>query len=89
MPAHRKHKQSNNAAGGPLAVRRQGPDRTRNQSDKFFTITEVGEVLHVSTRSIRRWISAGELASHRFGGAVRISRVDLEIFVAKSREYSG
>jgi excisionase family DNA binding protein len=87
MPAHRNHNQSINHASGPWVERRQSPDPIRNRSDKFFTIAEVGEILHVSTRSVRRWISAGELRAHRFGGAVRISRTDLEIFVANCRVY--
>jgi excisionase family DNA binding protein len=55
-------------------------------ADRFFTIAEIGQVLRVSTRTVRRWTSTGELVTHRFGRAVRISRIDLEIFVAKCRK---
>ena len=34
-----------------------------------------------STRSVRRWIAAGELLAHRFGRQVRISEVDLRAFM--------
>ena len=64
------------------------PTRTaRRLADRFFTIAEIAQVLGVSTRTVRRWISTGELVTHRFGRAVRISRIDLEIFVAQCREF--
>jgi excisionase family DNA binding protein len=47
----------------------------------FYTVAQVAEMLAVSTRSIRRWISAGELLAHRFGRQVRISEGDLRAFV--------
>jgi excisionase family DNA binding protein len=58
----------------------------RRLADKFFTIAEVGQVLGVSPRTVRRWIATGELVKHRFGRAVRIARIDLEIFVAECRD---
>ena len=43
----------------------------RDDQIKFFTITEVAERLRVSTRTVRRWIEAGDLVAHRVGGVVR------------------
>ena len=34
------------------------------ESTKFFAITEVAEMVGVSTRSVRRWIKRDELAAH-------------------------
>lgn len=52
---------------------------------KFFTIAEVAELLCVSVRSVRRWISAGDVVVHRFGGAVRVAEGDLRSFLAMHR----
>ncbi len=48
---------------------------------RFFTIAQVADLLVVSTRSVRRWIAAGELLAHKFGRQVRISEIDLKAFV--------
>jgi excisionase family DNA binding protein len=48
---------------------------------RFYTVAQVADLLAVSTRSIRRWIAAGELLAHKFGRQVRISEIDLRAFV--------
>jgi excisionase family DNA binding protein len=48
---------------------------------RFYTVAQVAELLAVSTRSVRRWIAAGELLAHKFGRQVRISEIDLRAFV--------
>jgi excisionase family DNA binding protein len=53
---------------------------------RFFTIAQVANLLVVSTRSVRRWIAAGELLAHKFGRQVRISEIDLRSFVDCRRE---
>jgi excisionase family DNA binding protein len=52
---------------------------------RFFSIAQVAEMLAVSTRSVRRWIAAGDLLAHKFGRQVRISEIDLRDFVAGHR----
>jgi excisionase family DNA binding protein len=47
--------------------------RQRDNQIRFLTITEVAERLHVSVRTVRRWIDAGDLVAHRIGGIVRIA----------------
>jgi excisionase family DNA binding protein len=59
--------------------------RHRDNQIKFFTIAEVAERLRVSTRTVRRWIKAGDLVAHRFGGVVRIAETDLRAFLALHR----
>jgi excisionase family DNA binding protein len=53
---------------------------------RFFTIAEVAESLHVATRTVRRWIKAGDLVAHRAGAVVRIAEADLRAFLALHRE---
>jgi excisionase family DNA binding protein len=60
--------------------------RYRDNQIKFFTIAEVAERLRVSTRTMRRWIKAGDLVAHRPGGLVRIAESDLRAFLAVHRE---
>ena len=48
---------------------------------RFYTVCQVANLLAVSTRSVRRWIAAGELLAHKFGRQVRISEIDLRAFV--------
>jgi excisionase family DNA binding protein len=48
---------------------------------RFYTVAQVAELLAVSTRSVRRWIAAGELSAHKFGRQVRISEINLKAFV--------
>jgi excisionase family DNA binding protein len=48
---------------------------------RFYTIAQVADLLVVSTRSVRRWIAAGELLAHKFGRQVRISEIELRGFV--------
>ena len=66
-----------------------GPVRGRRHRDneiRFFTIAEVAERLRVATRTVRRWIKAGDLIAHRIGGVVRIAESDLRAFLAIHRE---
>jgi excisionase family DNA binding protein len=58
----------------------------RNEQIKFFTIAEIAERLHVSTRTVRRWIKEYDLIAHRVGGVVRIAENDLRAFLATHRE---
>ena len=51
----------------------------------FYTIAEVAERLVVATRTVRRWIKAGDLVAHRMG-AVRIADDDLRAFLALHRD---
>lgn len=48
---------------------------------RLLTISEVAELLKVSTRSVRRWIDARELPVYRLGRNVRISEVALRDFL--------
>jgi len=57
----------------------------RHRDDKFLKISEVAKRLQVATRTVRRWIEAGDLVVHRLGGVVRIAETDLWAFLAVHR----
>ena len=52
----------------------------------MLTVQDAADRLAVSSRTVRRWIDAGELPVHRLGGVIRISEADLESFVAAHRD---
>jgi excisionase family DNA binding protein len=52
----------------------------------LFTLDQVAERLQVSTKTVRRWISAGDLITHRFGRQLRVSSRDLETFIRRHRK---
>jgi excisionase family DNA binding protein len=60
--------------------------RARHHQIQFFTISEVAEMLRVSTRTVRRWIESEKLVAHVFGSAVRIAEPDLRAFLALHRQ---
>jgi len=45
----------------------------RGEPIQFFTPAEVAERLNVNIRTVRRWISAGDLVVHRVRAVVRIA----------------
>lgn len=49
----------------------------------FLTIPEAAEYLHVSPRSVYRWLRSGHLRCFRLGNTTRIARRDLEQFVQR------
>ena len=46
----------------------------------FFTLADIADRYDVNTRTVRRWVVAGELVAHRFGRQLRISAEDLGTF---------
>ncbi|MGA8688510.1 MAG: helix-turn-helix domain-containing protein [Methyloceanibacter sp.] len=52
---------------------------------RFFTVSQVAELLAVSTRSVRRWIATGELLAHKFRRQVRVAEIDLQAFLQRHR----
>ncbi|MBT3400536.1 MAG: helix-turn-helix domain-containing protein [Rhodospirillaceae bacterium] len=52
----------------------------------LLTIKQTADHLQVSTKTIRRWITSGDLTPHRFGRQWRISELDLQAFIRMRRE---
>ena len=48
---------------------------------RLLTIYEAAEFMTVSTKTIRRWIEAGELRAHKLGRQWRIAPDDMEHFL--------
>lgn len=63
-----------------------GDRRSGSGIPKYYTINTVAAALDVSGRTIRRWISNGDLIVHRVNGVVRIAEGDLRAFLALHRE---
>jgi excisionase family DNA binding protein len=53
--------------------------------EPLLTIKEAAQKLRLSPKFVYRAIDAGELACHRFGRAIRISRADLVRFMGQHR----
>lgn len=52
----------------------------------LLTIEQVAATLQVNPRTIRRWIEAGDLVTHRFGRGYRVSEADLQAFIRLGRQ---
>lgn len=52
----------------------------------FFTERSLAAYLAVSDRTIRNWISRGELPSYKLGASRRIDPADVESFLARPRD---
>ena len=53
---------------------------------RFYTVSQVADLLAVSPRSVRRWVAAAELSAHKLGRQVRISEMDLRAFLERRRK---
>lgn len=58
----------------------------RRASPRFLSIADVAERLDLSTKTIRRWIAAGELPVHRLGRQFRVSEDALELFLHRHKQ---
>ena len=61
------------------------PLQKHSADDKFFTFPDVAELLVVSDRTVRRWVKGKKLVAHQFGGATRISAIELSGFITRAR----
>ncbi len=52
----------------------------------FFTLADIADRYDVNTRTVRRWVVAGELIAYRFGRQLRISAQDLKTFEKLRRD---
>ena len=53
---------------------------------RLLSVAAVADRLDVSTKTVRRWIAAGELRIHRLGRSVRIGETDLQKFLEDHRQ---
>ena len=52
---------------------------------RMLAVTDIAEMMRVSTRTVRRWIDRGDLRVHRLGRQVRVSEEDLAAFLNQRR----
>lgn len=67
----------------------RGVRRKAAEAITFFTERTLADYLAVSDRTIRNWISRGELPSYKLGAARRIDPADVEDFLARHRDGVG
>ena len=60
--------------------------KRKTSSPTFFTEGTLAAHLAVSDRTIRNWISRGELPSYKLGASRRIDPADVEDFLARHRD---
>ena len=69
------------------------PDRDRRTpvrkskatpDDPLLTVPDVARECQVSVRTVRRWITDGDLTAVRLGRIVRVRRADLDSFIRRS-----
>jgi len=52
--------------------------------DRLLTLREAAEVLRLSTRTLREYVSRGEIEGRIIGGRWRFRRADLDAFFANA-----
>ena len=57
------------------------PDEVAALPSRLYSVKEVAERLAVSIKSVRRWITAGDLRAYRLGHQLKISAEDLRSFL--------
>jgi excisionase family DNA binding protein len=62
------------------------PQPGRLAPPRLLSVTAVAERLDLSTKTIRRCITAGTLPVHRLGRQLRVSEADLLAFLQQRRE---
>jgi excisionase family DNA binding protein len=55
-------------------------------SDKFLTISEVAEILSVSSSLLYKQVSQGTLPVVRLGRAIRVEQTDLISFIERNHQ---
>jgi len=57
------------------------PDEVAALPSRLYSVKEVAQRLAVSIKSVRRWITAGDLRAYRLGHQLKISAEDLRSFL--------
>ena len=57
-------------------------------SEKYYTLSEVSEILKVSTTWLRKWIKSGRLPAQRIGRPLYVSETGLQQYIENSKVVS-
>ncbi len=68
-----------------IVDRRMAEREAAAKPDEYLSTRDAAAVADVSTKTIRRWATAGRLKEHRAGRELRFRRVDVEYMLASSR----
>ena len=68
--------------------RRAPPPRpvTAARLPRLLAVTDVAQLLQVSSKTVRRWIERRELRTHRLGRQLRVAEEDLAAFLGQRRK---
>lgn len=57
------------------------------EDERWLTVQEIAERLHVTTQTVQRWLRAGKLKGRNFSGRTgyRVREADLEAFLNAER----
>jgi len=56
------------------------------QAFRLYTIPDIANEAQVSQKTVRRWISDGDLIAHRLGRQIRVTPEDWKMFVRVRRQ---
>jgi len=66
-------------------MRQPNPSPAPTTPERLLTAQQVASRCAVSLRTVRRWITEGDLPVLRLGRAIRIEGVDLQRLLARAR----
>ncbi len=69
-----------------MTTKRRGSMEGTTQLDRLLDVHEAAEVVGCSHYTVRAWIRQGRLKAARLGRLVRLSKNELERFIASGRE---
>ena len=67
-------------------MRQPNPSPIPTNPERLLTAQQVASRCAVSLRTVRRWITEGDLPVLRLGRAIRIEGVDLQRLLARARD---
>jgi excisionase family DNA binding protein len=73
------------ASGRDRAFRTPPRTTTASRLPRLLAVSEVAQLLKVSSKTTRRWIEGGELRVHHLGRQLRVSEEDLATFLNRRR----
>ena len=60
-----------------------------SDSDEWFTLPQIAEMLGVNPSTVRHWVSTGRLSASKRGRRWLVEREDLETIMAQRRRRAG